>query len=121
MTETIDVGGWVSSVPIACLFVTATTIAEIEHGVFRRERLDSVQGRVLRRRSREHVLPSFAARVLCFDLPSARVLTNHRVPGHAPLVDALIAGIMTHNEMVVVAGTMQNFGLFDCSCLNPWV
>ena len=41
----------------------------------------------------EHVLPTFADRVLPFDLSAARILAAYRVPEHAPFDDALIAAV----------------------------
>lgn len=114
------VEAWVSSVPIADLFVTAMTVTEIERGVFRKERRDPGQGRVLRRWFEEHVLPAFAGRVLSFDLPAARVLATYRIPEHAPLDDALTAAIATHNQMVVVTRNVRHFEPLECACINPW-
>src|SRR5690625_2367742 len=96
-----SVEAWAMSIPVADQFVTATTIAEIERGVIAKERSDQAQGGILRRWFDRHVLPTFAHRVLPFDLPAARILATYRVPAHAPFDDALIAAIAQAAEMTV--------------------
>ena len=109
-----------ASVPIADLFAAATTIAEIERGVFGKERSDPPQGAVLRRWFEDRVLPAFADRVLPFDLPAARILATYRVPEHAPLDDALIAAIAQAADMTVVTRNTKDFAFSGVSLLNPW-
>ncbi|WP_370615155.1 hypothetical protein [Mumia sp. Pv 4-285] len=100
--------------------MAATTIAEIERGILAKERSDPAQGDVLRRWFDEHVRPAFADRVLPFDLSAARVLATYRVPGHAPLDDALIAAIAQAAEMTIVSRTSQHFEPLGVRCINPW-
>ena len=66
------VESWAASVPVGDQFVSAFTIAKIERGVIAKERSDAEQGVVLRRWLEENVLPTFAGRVLSFDLSAAR-------------------------------------------------
>jgi len=114
------VEAWAVSVPVADQFVTATTIAEIERGVVAKERSDAPQGEVLRRWFEERVLPTFAGRVLSFDLPAARILATYRVPEHAPFDDALIAAIAQAEEMTVATRNTRHFEPLGVQCLNPW-
>lgn len=111
---------WAASVPLADQFVTATTIAEIERGVFLKERDDAAQGAILRRWFDQHVLPAFAHRVLPFDLRAARVLAAYRVPEHAPFDDALIAAIAGSTRMIVVTRNVRHFEPLGVPCLDPW-
>ncbi|HZK36424.1 MAG TPA: type II toxin-antitoxin system VapC family toxin [Aeromicrobium sp.] len=111
---------WAVSVPVADQFVTATTIAEIERGVVAKERSDAPQGEVLRRWFEERVLPTFAGRVLSFNLPAARILATYRVPEHAPFDDALIAAIAQAEEMTVATRNTRHFEPLGVQCLNPW-
>lgn len=115
-----SVESWAASVPVQDQFVAATTIAEIERGVVAKERSDRAQGDVLRRWFDDHVLPSFADRVLPFDLSAARVLATYRVPEHAPLDDALIAAIAQAAEMTVVTRNSRHFEPLGVPCINPW-
>lgn len=111
---------WAASVPVGDLFVAATTIAEIERGVVAKERLDAAQGAILRRWFDENVLPTFADRVLPFDLSAARILAAYRVPEHAPLDDALIAAVAQAAEMTVATRNTRHFEPLAVACLNPW-
>lgn len=114
------VEAWAASVSVTDLFVTATTISEIERGVVSRERTDPAQGEILRRWFEERVLSAFAERVLPFDLAAARVLANYRVTEHAPLDDALIAAVADAREMTVVTRNVRHFEPLGVACLDPW-
>lgn len=111
---------WAASVPVGDQFVSAFTIAEIKRGVIAKERSDVEQGAVLRRWFEENVLPTFADRVLPFDLSAARILAAYRVPEQAPIDDALIAAVAQSVEMVVVTRNTKHFEPLRVPCLNPW-
>ena len=115
-----SVEAWAASVPVPDLYVTATTVAEIERGVTAKERSDPAQGTILRRWFDERVLPTFADRVLSFDLAAARILATYRVPEHAPFDDALIAATAQSNDMTVATRNTKHFEPLGIQCLNPW-
>jgi len=114
------VEAWGASIPVGDQFVSAFTIAEIERGVIAKERSDPQQGTVLRRWLEENVLPTFADRVLPFDLSAARILLAYRVPEHAPFDDALIAAVAQSAQMTVATRNMKHFEPLGVSCLDPW-
>ena len=114
------VESWAASIPVGNQFVTATTVAEIERGVIVKERSDPEQGMILRRWFEERVLPTFADRVLPFDLPAARILAAYRVPEHSPFDDALIAAIAQVADMTVAARNTKHFEPLGVPFLNPW-
>jgi predicted nucleic acid-binding protein len=111
---------WAGSVPVGNQFVSAFTIAEIERGVIAKERSDAEQGAVLRRWFEDNVLPTFADRVLPFDLSAARILAAYRVPEHAPFDDALIAAVAEAAEMTIATRNTKHFEPLGVPCLNPW-
>lgn len=111
---------WASLIPVADLFVTAISMAEIERGVVARERSDPQQGSVLRRWFDDRVLPAFHGRVLSFDLAAARILAAYRVPARAPLDDAIIAATAAAHDMVVVTRNVRHFAHLDVPVINPW-
>ncbi len=111
---------WAASVRIGDLFVSAFTIAEIERGVMAKERFDAIGGAVLRRWFEEYVLPTFAGRVLPFDLSAARVLAAYRVPERAPLEDALIATVAEGAGMTIATRNSKHFAPLGVPCVNPW-
>ena len=111
---------WAASVPVGDQFVSAFTIAEIERGVFAKERSAGPQGAVLRRWLEENVLPTFADRVLPFDLSAARILAAYRVPEHAPFDDALIAAVAEAAGMTIATRNTTHFEPLGVTCINPW-
>lgn len=115
------VEAWAAAIPVAELFVTALTMAEIEIGVARKERTDPDQGAVLRRWLDRRVLPAFADRVLPFDLAAARHLSTYRVPEHAPQDDAMIAAITETAGMTLVTRNTKHFDPLGLTCINPWL
>lgn len=115
-----SVEAWASSVPAIDQFVTATVLAEIERGVFARERTDPRQGEILRRWFSDQVLVAFAGRVLPFDLAAARILAGYRVPEHASLDDALIAAVAEAAGMTMVTRNARHFEPLGVACINPW-
>lgn len=114
------VRAWAVTVNPGELFVAASTVAEIERGVIAKERTDPAQGALLRNWFEDRVLPSFAGRVLPFDLPAARILAGYRVPEHAPYGDALIASIAESKDKVVVTRNVRHFEPLGVRCLDPW-
>jgi len=116
----LPVEAWAASGPVGDQFVSAFTIAEIERGVITRERSNAEQGAVLRRWFDENFLPTFADRVLPFDLSAARILAAYRVPEHAPFDDALIAAVAESAQLAVVTRNTKHFTPLGVPCLNPW-
>lgn len=115
-----QVENWAASVPVQALHVSATTISEIERGVVAKERSDAAQGQILRRWFEERVLPSFADRVLPFDLDAARILATYRVPEHAPLDDALIAAVAQARGLTVATRNTRHCEPLGVAFLDPW-
>lgn len=111
---------WAASVPVGDQFVSAFTIAEIERGVIAKERSDAGQGAVLRRWFEENVVPTFAGRVLPFDVSAARILAAYRAPGHAPFDDALIAAIAESAQMTIATRNTKHVEPLGVPCLDPW-
>lgn len=111
---------WAASVPIGDQFVSAFTVAEIEREVIAKERSDPEQGAVLRRWFDENVLPTFADRVMSFDLSAARILAAYRVPEHAPFDDAFIAAVAESAGMAVATRNTRHFEPLGVPCVNPW-
>lgn len=115
-----QVARWAAAVPVSDLYVTALTIAEIERGIYAKERTDPQQGEALRRWFAEGVLSGFAGRVLAFDLDAARVLAGYRVPEHAPYDDALIAAVAQAHAMTLATRNLRHFAPLGLTVLDPW-
>jgi toxin FitB len=115
-----DVARRLKRVPPTDLYITALTVAEIERGVYARERTDPDQGAVLRRWFVDNVLPAFAGRVLEFNLDAARILAGLRVSEHAPYDDALIAATIQAHGMRLVSRNVKNFEPIKIDVIDPW-
>lgn len=112
---------WADSVPVSSLFVSAITILELETGVLRLERRDAAQGAVLRRWMDQHVLPTFAERVLAIDAVVARYCASLHVPDRMAHGDALIAATALVHGMTVVTRNTAAFEAADVPLIDPWL
>ncbi|NLS08995.1 type II toxin-antitoxin system VapC family toxin [Nesterenkonia sp. MY13] len=92
----------------------------MERSVVTKERTDIARGKILRRWFEERVLPTFADRILPFDLPAARILATFRVPEHAPLDDALIGAVAQSAGMTIATRNTKHFEPLGVACFNPW-
>lgn len=115
----LPVEAWAGSIPVGDQFITAMTVAEIERGVVSKERSDTRQGMILRRWFDDRVLPTFADRILPFDLAAARIVSAYR-PELAPFDDALIAAIAQSAGMTVATRNTKHLEPLGVPCLNPW-
>ena len=89
---------------------------EIEIGVARLERRDSVQGSVVRKSLERHLLAAFATRILPVDL----VRCSTRVPDPRPEPDVLMAATALSLHLVVVTRNIADFQPMGVELLNPW-
>ena len=74
-----------------------------------RERSDAEQGAVLRRWFEENVLPTFADRMLPFDLSAARAPRDLSGSRARAFDDALIAAVPEATDMAVVTRNTKHF------------
>jgi toxin FitB len=115
------VGRWAEGQPSGLLFVSAVSLAELEHGVLLAERADAAAGAVLRRWLEDSVTAAFATRVLPVDEIVARRAATLQVPDPAPLRDALIGATALIHGMAVVTRNARDFARFDgLDVVNPW-
>jgi predicted nucleic acid-binding protein len=115
-----QVAAWAASVGTEQLFLSAIVLLELQIGVLRKERTDPVQARVLRKWLEEHVLPTFASRVLPVDTGVARRCAALMVPDPRSYRDALIAATALVHGMTVVTRNVGDFEATGVKLLNPW-
>lgn len=115
-----NVTAWAMRVPAWSLYLSAITVLELEVGVLLVERRDPAQGAVLRRWFADHVLPTFADRVLPIDTAVARTCAKLHVPNPRADRDALIAATALAHGMTVVTRNVADFEPLAAPLLNPW-
>jgi len=102
------------------LYVSATTILELETGVLLKERKDPAQGALLRAWLNNKVLPAFAGQVLAVDLAVARLCAQLHVPHPKSERDAIIAATAMVHGMTVVTGNVADFQATGVALIDPW-
>lgn len=111
---------WASSADAADLHISVITVMEIEIGLLRLERRDTVQGAAVRRWLEGNVLPAFAGRVLPIDLTVVRHCALILVPDPRPERDALIAATARAHDLTVVTRNTADFQMAGIRVLDPW-
>ena len=115
-----NVTAWTESVDASELFVSATTIMELELGVLSIERKDATQGALLRSWLEQHVLPEFSRRTLPVDTAVAQRCARLHVPDKRGERDALIAATALVHGMTVVTRNVADFKPTGVPLINPW-
>ena len=85
-----NVAAWIRTIPAASLFLSVIVMQEPEIGTLLAERRDPAKGAILRAWLEDHVLPSFAERILPVDTTVARRSAALHVPDLRPVRDGLI-------------------------------
>ena len=112
---------WASKIPSSQLYISVVTVLELEMGVLRIERKDSLQGAALRNWLEKGVLIAFAERVLIFDTKIARCCATLHIPNKRSERDAMIAATGIIHKMTVVTRNIDDFLDTGVELLNPWV
>jgi len=111
---------WAGRQRTSDLLISVITVMEIEIGVARMERRDSVQGDVLRKWLERDLLAAFATRILSVDLAVVRRASAMHVPDPRPERDVLIAATALNLNLVVVTRNIADFKPLGVELLNPW-
>ena len=104
-TADIGVVTWLSHLDAATLYISVITLMELELGVLRIERRDSMQGTKLRAWMSTHVVPEFSQRTLPIDASVALRCARLHVPDPRSDRDALIAATALVHGMTVATRT----------------
>jgi hypothetical protein len=115
-----NVTAWARTVSPASLFLPVIVIQELEIGTLLAERRDPSKGAILRAWLNDHVLPSFAERILPIDTAVARHSAALHIPDPRPIRDALIAATALTHGMTVVTRNVADFESTGVQLLNPW-
>jgi len=115
-----NVLAWTKSVPAANQFLSAISILELETGTLLMERRDPRQGVVFRSWLQDHVLPTFAGRILPVDTKVALRCAALHVPNPRSQRDALIAATALVHGMTLVTRNVRDFEATGVAILDPW-
>jgi predicted nucleic acid-binding protein len=115
-----SVVAWNRTAPIQNTYLSAISILELEVGVLRIERRDSIQGDALRAWLRGSVLPAFLGRVLSVDVAVALKCATLHVPNPHAERDALIAATALVHGLTVVTRNVSDFVSTGVRVLDPW-
>jgi toxin FitB len=111
---------WAGRQRTSDLLISVITVMEIEIGIARLERGDTVQGNVLRKWLERDLLAAFATRILPVDLAVVRRACAMHVPDPRPERDVLIAATALSLNLVVVTRNIADFQPLGVELLNPW-
>ncbi|EHT5515237.1 type II toxin-antitoxin system VapC family toxin [Salmonella enterica] len=111
---------WLSSVNSRQLYLSVITLLELERGILRVERRDTIQGQMLRRWLDGSVLPVFADRILPVDVAVVRHCARLHVPDPRPESDTLIAATALVHGMTIVTRNVADFKPTGVAIINPW-
>ena len=115
-----NVVAWVSSLDAWTLFLSVTSLMEIELGILRIERRDPLQGARLRAWMDLQVLPEFAERTLAIDAAVALRCARLHTPDPRPERDALIAATALTHGMTIATRNVRDFAGLGVRVVNPW-
>ncbi len=115
-----NVAAWSESIDAGDLFVSVSTIMDLELGVLSIERKDATQWAMLRAWLDQHVLPEFSGRTLPVDTAVAQRCARLHVPDKRGERDALIAATALVHGMAVVTRNVDDFQPTGVALLNPW-
>lgn len=115
-----NVVAWVSSVDAATLYLSTVTLLELELGILRILRRDTVQGTKLRTWMDRYVLPEFSDRILPLDQAVALRCAALHVPDPRADRDAMIAATALVHGMTVVTRNLVDFEPTGVRVMNPW-
>ena len=111
---------WLSKIDSSRCFISALTLMEIEIGVLRVERRDTVQGALLRAWMEQRVKPEFSTRTLPVDAEVALRCANLHLPDPRSERDTLIAATALVHGMTVVTRNTTDFRVTGVLLHDPW-
>jgi len=123
-TPAIQVKKWLDEQPLETLRLSAVTVAELRAGVSqmpagrKRAALDNL--------IEKQIIPSFAGRVLAFDMACTRayaeLMANVRKAGRGiQMADAFIAAVALANGFIVATRDTNPFQAAGVAVINPWL
>lgn len=114
------VARWAEAQETRNLFMSTITLQELETGICLVERRDYTQGQLLRTWLDNHVMPTFAGRIVPVDARVALECAQMHVPDPRPYRDSLIAATALVHGMTVITRNVADFSIDGLKVFNPW-
>jgi predicted nucleic acid-binding protein len=114
---------WIDAQTVETLYLSAVTVAELRYGLATMP--EGQRRAIYQRRLEQEVLPTFAGRVLPFDLEASQAYANlmarAKADGKAIApADGYIAGIAAMHGFAVATRDTSPFNAAGVAVINPW-
>ena len=118
-----NVLAWIDAQTIETLYLSAITVAELRYGLAMMP--DGKRRTIYQERLEREVLPTFAGRVLAFDLDTsktyAELMARARAEGKAiAKADGYIAATAATHGLIVATRDTSPFEAGGLNVINPW-
>jgi len=118
-----DVLAWIDAQTIETLYLSAVTVAELRFGLATMQ--EGKRRTIYQERLEKEVLPTFAGRVLPFDLDASQayadLMARARARGNAiGKADGYIAATATACHLMVATRDISPFEAAGLKIVNPW-
>ena len=118
-----NVLAWIDAQAVETLYLSAVTVAELRYGLAAMP--EGKRRTIYQERLEQEVLPTFAGRVLAFDLGTSRtyaeLMARARAGGKAiGKADGYIAATATAHGLIVATRDTSPFEAGGLEVINPW-
>lgn len=111
---------WTKKTSQSLMYVSVISLMEIEQGILRLERKDTVQACLLKDWFHNIVLPSFDNNVVNIDKNIALTCATLHVPDQKPANDSLIAATALIHDLTLVTRNTKDFEQTGVKLFNPF-
>jgi len=111
---------WASRSDFRNTYISVVTIFEIEIGILRIKRHDSLQAKVLEQWFKEKVLSVYRGRILNITTDIARSAAALQTPDVHQISDAFIAATALCHNLTLATRNMKDFLNTGVRIVNPW-
>ena len=116
----VGVTQWTKKTSQSLMYVSVISLMEIEQGILRLERKDTVQACLLKDWFHNIVLPSFDNNVVNIDKNIALTCATLHVPDKQPANDSLIAATALVHDLTLVTRNTKDFEQTGVKLFNPF-
>ena len=111
---------WLNHVDLNLCYLSVISIYEIEQGILRKERTDTIQGQLLRTWFEQKIQPEFHHRILDLNTNIALKTAQLHVPNPASLADSFIGATALQHNLTLITRNTKDFQSFGVKLFNPF-